>query len=74
MTTLENYLMPLVRYEIGDYAIASNAQCACGRTLPLLGRVLGRQSNLFRKSDGSMVRAGRWWASCATSRRSKFFR
>jgi phenylacetate-CoA ligase len=55
VTTLENYLMPLVRYEIGDYAIASNAKCACGRTLPLLGRVLGRQSNLFRKSDGSMV-------------------
>jgi len=55
VTTLENYLMPLVRYEIGDYAIASRGTCPCGRSLPLLGRVLGRQSNLFRKSDGSLV-------------------
>jgi len=55
VTTLENFLMPLVRYEIGDYAIASSGKCNCGRTLPLLGRVLGRQSNLFRKADGSIV-------------------
>jgi phenylacetate-CoA ligase len=55
VTTLENFLMPLVRYEIGDYAIASSDRCSCGRTLPLLGPVLGRQSNLFRKSDGGLV-------------------
>ncbi len=54
VTTLENYLMPLVRYEIGDYAIAARGGCACGRTLPLLGRVLGREANLFRKPDGSL--------------------
>jgi len=54
VTTLENYLMPLVRYEIGDYAIAARGGCACGRTLPLLGRVLGRETNLFRRPDGSL--------------------
>jgi phenylacetate-CoA ligase len=53
VTTLENYLMPLVRYEIGDYAIATDARCGCGRTLPVFGRVLGRSMNLFRKPDGS---------------------
>jgi phenylacetate-CoA ligase len=55
VTTLENYLMPLVRYEIGDYAIGGRGACTCGRTLPLLGRVLGRQVNLLRKPDGSLV-------------------
>ena len=55
VTTLENYLMPLVRYEIGDYAVATQGRCSCGRTLPLLGRILGRQVNLFRKSDGSLI-------------------
>ena len=55
VTTLENYLMPLVRYEIGDYAIAMRGRCACGRTLPLLGRVLGRETNLFRRTDGSLT-------------------
>ncbi len=55
VTTLDNYLMPLIRYEIGDHAIATNARCDCGRTLPVFGRVLGRTMNLFRKPDGSCV-------------------
>lgn len=55
VTTLENYLMPLVRYEIGDYAVATQGRCSCGRTLPMLGRILGRQLNLLRKSDGSVM-------------------
>jgi len=52
VTTLENELMPLVRYEIGDYAIAADGDCACGRTLPRLGPILGRTLNLFRRRDG----------------------
>lgn len=55
VTTLENYLTPLIRYEIGDYAIATGGRCGCGRTLPLFGRVMGRSMNLFRKPDGSRV-------------------
>ena len=55
VTTLENYLMPLVRYEIGDYAIAARGECRCGRTLPLLERVLGRETNLFRNPDGRLT-------------------
>jgi len=46
--------MPLVRYEIGDYAIAREGNCSCGRTLPLIGRVAGRAINLFRSVDGSL--------------------
>ena len=41
-TTLQNRLMPLVRYDMGDYALALNQRCECGRTLPLIGKVLGR--------------------------------
>ncbi len=65
LTTLENYLMPLVRYEIGDYAVASGGECACGRTLPLLGRVLGRQANMFRKPDGTLISG---WPALGTLR------
>lgn len=54
ITTLENHLMPLVRYEIGDYAIAAEGSCPCGRTLPLLGRIAGRTINLFRMQNGSL--------------------
>jgi phenylacetate-CoA ligase len=52
VTTLQNRLMPLVRYEIGDYAIAANGSCPCGRTLPLVGPILGREINLFTDSRG----------------------
>jgi phenylacetate-CoA ligase len=55
ITTLENRLMPLIRYEIGDYAIASNDACSCGRTLPVMGRVIGRGINLFRLPGGRLV-------------------
>ncbi len=55
VTTLENRLMPLVRYEIGDYAVATDGSCGCGRTLPLIGRIAGRAVDLFRMTDGRMV-------------------
>ena len=52
VTTLQNHLMPLIRYEIGDYAIAAEGSCRCGRTLPLIGQILGREINLFIDSSG----------------------
>ncbi len=52
ITTLENYLMPLVRYDLSDYAIAAEGTCRCGRTLPLLGRIVGRKRVMFRRADG----------------------
>ena len=55
ITTLENRLMPLIRYEIGDYAIASNDACGCGRSLPVMGRVMGRGINLFRLPGGRLI-------------------
>ena len=55
VTTLNNRLMPLVRYEIGDYAQVTAERCPCGRTLPLLGRVVGRSINLFRLPSGRVI-------------------
>ncbi len=44
VTPLFNYAMPLLRYELGDYAEVGGP-CACGRGLPVLTRVLGRERN-----------------------------
>jgi phenylacetate-CoA ligase len=44
VTPLLNYAMPLLRYAIGDYA-ELGAPCACGRGLPVLKRILGRERN-----------------------------
>ena len=52
LTTLRNRVMPLIRYEIGDYAVAAAGRCRCGRTLPLIGAIAGRDINLFFTKSG----------------------
>jgi phenylacetate-CoA ligase len=42
VTALTNVVMPLIRYDTGDFAEAVAGECSCGRTLPGFGRVLGR--------------------------------
>jgi phenylacetate-coenzyme A ligase PaaK-like adenylate-forming protein len=53
-TTLENHLAPLIRYDLNDYALAVEGACSCGRTLPTIGRVVGRSINLFRLKTGEL--------------------
>jgi phenylacetate-CoA ligase len=55
VTTLRNYSMPLVRYDIGDYAVRSETPCDCGRSFPVLQHVEGRETEVFRTRDGSIV-------------------
>ena len=47
ITDLHNLATPLVRYAIGDLAVAGNGPCPCGRGLPTIARVLGRERNLL---------------------------
>ena len=54
ITDLRNYATPLVRYLIGDRAEVG-PPCPCGRGLPTLARVLGRERNLLLMPDGSRV-------------------
>lgn len=51
VTDLHNHATPLFRYETGDYA-QWGRPCGCGRTLPVIGRILGRQRNMIVKPDG----------------------
>lgn len=44
ITGLSNYAMPLIRYDADDLAIAVKGRCACGRTLPSFGEIVGRYS------------------------------
>jgi phenylacetate-CoA ligase len=55
LTGFYNLAMPLIRYAIGDYAETAPGPCSCGRTLPALGRVLGRQRNMFVFADNTRV-------------------
>ncbi len=51
VTDLHNFAMPLIRYELGDYAEVGRA-CPCGRGLPVLKRILGRTRNLLMLPSG----------------------
>jgi phenylacetate-CoA ligase len=46
VTDLYNYAMPLLRYDLGDFA-EPGSMCRCGRKLPTLARILGRARNMF---------------------------
>jgi phenylacetate-CoA ligase len=52
ISTLHNFAMPLIRYEVGDYAEVG-APCPCGRGLPAIARVLGRSRNLVTLPSGA---------------------
>ena len=51
VTDLHNFATPLIRYEIGDYAEVGEP-CSCGRSLPVLRRILGRTRNMLVTRDG----------------------
>jgi phenylacetate-CoA ligase len=61
VSTLHNFAMPLLRYASGDYAEVGEP-CACGRGLPVLQRIIGRQRNMLLRPDGA-----RYWPSFASS-------
>jgi len=54
VTTLHNATMPLVRYDMGDYA-ETGADCPCGRGLPVLKRIAGRMRNILITPTGGRV-------------------
>jgi phenylacetate-CoA ligase len=55
VTDLHNFAMPLIRYDIGDYAEVG-APCDCGRGLPVLANIAGRVRNMLVTADGK-----RYW-------------
>jgi phenylacetate-CoA ligase len=55
VTDLFNYGMPFIRYATGDRAVAGWGTCSCGRGLPLLRRVVGRQLDVLETTDGRRI-------------------
>lgn len=55
VTDLFNYGMPFIRYVNGDRAVAGFDQCSCGRGLPLLKQVVGRQLDTLDTPDGRKI-------------------
>jgi len=54
VTPLFNRAMPLLRYEIGDYAVLGE-RGNCPRSARVITRIVGREKNLFKLPDGRKV-------------------
>jgi phenylacetate-CoA ligase len=55
VTDLTNRAMPILRYQVGDMAVASDRACPCGRGLPLLDRVEGRVADYVVTPRGELI-------------------
>ena len=52
-TPLHNFAMPLLRYASGD--LAEVGECACGRGLPTLKRIIGRTRSVMSLPNGAQI-------------------
>ncbi|MFO1435828.1 MAG: AMP-binding protein [Gammaproteobacteria bacterium] len=54
VTDLFNRGFPLIRYEIGDMAVArEQSPCRCGDPLPMIDRLIGRDRDILVDGDGN---------------------
>jgi phenylacetate-CoA ligase len=57
VTDLANYVMPFINYGIGDHAVAGPL-CSCGRGLPILTRLEGRDTEVIQAPGGKQINGG----------------
>lgn len=55
VTDLHNYILPFIRYDVGDMAIASDRVCKCGRGLKLIEGIEGRATDYLILGDGTRI-------------------
>jgi len=61
-TNLYNYAMPFIRYSVGDIGIPSDEKCSCGRGLPMMKVIEGRNNSLVRLPGGRMLPSLSFWS------------
>lgn len=56
VTTLTNKVMPLIRFQLGDFiSTLPNGQCQCGRTLPIIGPLTTKQEDWISTPSGRRI-------------------
>ena len=57
VTRLDNYLMPLIRYKMGDLAVKADPEkkCKCGREFPILEEIIGRDTDIVHTPGGKVL-------------------
>lgn len=52
VTDFFNFAMPFIRFDLQDVALLKSERCSCGRSLPLLDKILGRINDLIVSPTG----------------------
>ncbi len=55
VTELYGRLMPLIRYQVGDVGYCDDGVCSCGRGLPLVGGIKGRNDEFILCANGKQI-------------------
>jgi phenylacetate-CoA ligase len=55
VTDLTNRAQPIIRYQVGDVAVMTDRRCPCGRGLPLLERLEGREADYVVTASGELI-------------------
>jgi phenylacetate-CoA ligase len=54
--------MPIIRYEIGDFAIPTYEECSCGRGGYLLKNIEGRYDDFIRLKENKLIAPPILWS------------
>jgi len=54
-TSLDNFVMPMLRYKTGDLAVSDDRACPCGRQHSLISGIKGRATELIATPDGKLI-------------------
>jgi phenylacetate-CoA ligase len=47
--------MPFIRYAVNDICVPTDAECICGRTLPMIESIKGRANDFIVLPDGQII-------------------
>jgi phenylacetate-CoA ligase len=60
VTTLNQYPMPFIRYDIDDIGVLDDAPCSCGRGLHILKELIGRSGEILTTPSGKILSPNFW--------------
>ena len=55
VTSLYGFVMPFIRFRLGDICTPIEGQCSCGSSFPLISAPLGRQDDVLRLPSGKIL-------------------
>ena len=55
ITNLDNFAMPVIRYDIKDIGTYTDESCPCGRGLSLMKSIEGRESDIISTPSGDLI-------------------